>query len=91
MVFLVTYDLNRPGQEYPALYDTISKIGAWWHFLDSTWLVDTTLTAGQIRDRIRMVVDPTDHFLVVQFGPTWASFLPKEANDWIQEHTRRRV
>lgn len=89
MLFLFTYDLNKPGQEYPKLYDAIKGMGPWWHYLDSTWLVDTNLTADQIRRRIRAVIDPTDHILVVQFGPTWASFLPEKANEWIREHTGR--
>ena len=87
MVYLITYDLNKPGQDYPALYDSIKKMGAWWHHLDSTWLVDTTLTAAEIRDQIREAIDPGDHILVVRFGSEWASFLPQRGNDWIREHT----
>lgn len=88
MVYLITYDLNKPGQEYPKLYDTIKAMGSWWHHLDSTWLIDTTLTASEIRDRTRAVIDAGDYVLVVEFGSVWASFLPNRANDWIHKHTR---
>ncbi len=41
MVFAVTYDLNEPGQDYANLYESIKSVGAWWHYLDSFWLVGT--------------------------------------------------
>lgn len=53
MVYLISYDLNRPGQGYARLYDGIKELGAWWHYLDSTWLVDTNLTSSQIFERLR--------------------------------------
>ena len=86
MLYLVTYDLNKPGQKYAKLYETIKALGSWWHNLDSTWLVDSDLTAAQIRDRVRAVVDATDHLLVVRFSADWASFLPTKANSWIESH-----
>lgn len=36
MIYLVTYDLNKPQQEYEELYEELKHIGAWWHYLDST-------------------------------------------------------
>ncbi len=71
MIYLITYDLNKPGQEYPRLYDTIKELSSsWWHYLDSTWLIDTSLGATAIRDRVRAVVDQNDSFLVVRFPET---------------------
>ena len=48
MIYAVNYDLKKPGQDYSALYEAIKGCGAWWHFLGSTWLVDTSLTADGI-------------------------------------------
>ena len=39
--YMIGYDLNRPGQDYPALIDAIKRLGTWWHHLDSTWIVVT--------------------------------------------------
>ena len=46
---LITYDLNAPGQKYDDLYQEIKDLGStWWHYLDSTWVVKTTLTPDQV-------------------------------------------
>ena len=87
MLYLITYDLNKPGQEYDKLYETIKDMGPWWHHLDSTWLVDTDLGTSDIRDRVKAVIDSNDHVLVVKFGSNWASFNSKRANEWIHKHT----
>lgn len=52
MVYLVTYDLKQPGQDYSGVHEAIKSCGAWWHFLESTWLVDTHLTADQISTKV---------------------------------------
>jgi hypothetical protein len=38
---LVGYDLNKPAQDYPKLIEKLKNFSAWWHHLDSTWLVRT--------------------------------------------------
>ena len=84
--YLITYDLNRPGKDYPELYSAIKSLGAWWHYLDSTWLVATSDTAVEIRDRLKRVVDDTDRILVIKLTSSWASYnLPSRAADWIRE------
>ena len=47
---LVGYDLNRPGQTYSDLIGYMKGLGTWWHHLDSTWLVRTSLSASEARD-----------------------------------------
>ena len=85
MVYLITYDLNKPGQDYSKLYETIKAMGAWWHYLDSTWLVDTSLSSGQVRDGVLKVMDQTDRVLVVRFSSDWSAFLTNDAADWIRQ------
>ena len=41
---LIGYDLDKPDQDYSDLIAAIKKLGAWWHHLDSTWLVKSDLT-----------------------------------------------
>lgn len=47
-VFCVTYDLNKSGQSYSALYDEIKLSPGWCHALDSVWLISTTENAKAI-------------------------------------------
>jgi hypothetical protein len=85
---LIGYDLNRPGQRYNDLIDAIKSLGTWWHYLDSTWIVDTQLHAPQVRDRLSGKIDDDDELLVVDVtNQNWASRgLPQPANAWLSRH-----
>jgi len=61
---LVGYDLNRPGQDYTSLFEAIKSLGAWWHHLDSTWLIKTSYSAEYVRDSLRPHLDNNDELLV---------------------------
>ncbi|CVI59234.1 MULTISPECIES: hypothetical protein [Agrobacterium] len=83
MIFAINYDLKRPGQNYQALHDAIKSCGDWWHFLDSTWLVDTDLNAQGIWNSLEGHVDKNDIFLIIGVTRNYQGWLPKEAWDWI--------
>ncbi|MCA9751669.1 MAG: hypothetical protein KC591_05720 [Gemmatimonadetes bacterium] len=84
MVYLVSYDLNRPGQDYGGLYDAIKALGDWCHPLESTWLIDTTLGASPIAERLRANIDRNDSLLVIGVTQDYAGWLPKEVWEWIR-------
>jgi len=87
MVYLISYDLNKPGQNYDDLYQEIKELGSSrWHDLDSTWLVDTKLNANQISDRLKKHIDENDFFLVIGVTSDYAGRLPEKALKWIEEH-----
>ena len=83
MIYAVNYDLKQPGQNYSALYNAIQSCGDWWHFLDSTWLVDSALTAAGIWDRLAPHVDGNDRVLVIGVTRDYEGWLPREAWNWI--------
>lgn len=84
---LITYDLNKPGQNYDKLYEKIKGLGAWWHHLDSTWIVNSTLTPSQAFDRLKPTLDASDSMLIVNItGDTYSGWLPQEAWDWLKKH-----
>lgn len=85
---LVGYDLNRPGQNYGDLIDYLKGLGAWWHHLDSTWLVNTTRTPTQVRDGAAAFLDPGDELLVIDVtsdARAWRGFSDSGSN-WLK-HT----
>lgn len=87
-VYIVSYDLNRAGQNYAGLYAELKKT-TWWHYLDSSWLIATNETADQLWNRLSRHCDQNDRVLVikVQSGITNRSgWLPKDAWDWIAQH-----
>lgn len=88
MIYAINYDLKRPGQNYAALHDAIKGLGDWWHYLGSTWLVDTHLTAAGVWNRLAPHVDPNDHILVIGVTRDAAGWLPQEAWNWINARAR---
>lgn len=85
MVYLITYDLNKSGQNYDGLYKSIKKLGLWWHHLDSNWLVETTYSAEQIAATLRKAIDENDNLLVIRVYDDYAGQLTKKAWDWINK------
>jgi hypothetical protein len=85
---LVGYDLNKPGADYDDLFAAIKGAGSdWWHCLDSTWLVKTTLSVTQLRDRLRAEMDANDSLLVMDVtgrARAWVGF-SDECSAWLKD------
>jgi hypothetical protein len=85
--YLIGYDLNKPGQAYPELIDHLKGYGAWWHNLDSTWLVTTSLTTVALRDDLSDFLDSSDKLLVIRVSgcsAAWTGF-STSASDWMKK------
>ncbi|NKL18482.1 hypothetical protein [Rhizobium leguminosarum] len=83
MIYAINYDLKKQGQDYSGLYGAIKALGSWWHYLGSTWLVDTSLDANQIVERLTPHFDGNDRLLVIKMGNDRQGLLPEKAWDWI--------
>lgn len=68
----ISYDLNRPGQNYPHLYAAIKQLGDWIHPMESLWFVRSQYTAKQSVEHLRRFVDANDKLFACEVG-TWAS------------------
>lgn len=89
MIYAINYDLKKPDRDYAGLYDAIKSCGAWWHYLGSTWLVDTTLDAAGIWKRLDPHVDPNDRVLVIGVTKNCQGWLPTDAWEWINGRRAR--
>jgi hypothetical protein len=65
MRYLISYDLDKPGQDYHRLIKELERLGA-ARVLYSEWLFKSTSTAVQIRDYLQGFVDGNDMLLVVE-------------------------
>jgi hypothetical protein len=83
MLYAVNYDLKAPGRDYAGLYDAIKSCGTWWHYLGSTWLIDTALTVGGVWERLAPHIDNNDYVLVIAVGHDKQGWLPEKAWTWI--------
>lgn len=85
---MISYDLAKPGQDYSDLHEAIKGLGpAWWHHLDSTWIVRTSRSASKVRDALKPYLDSNDKLLVTTLSGAWASSnLPSKANKWLKNN-----
>ena len=88
MLQLITYDLKNPGKNYTDLYEGIKKLGnAWWHYMDSVWLVQTQLNVESSNNRLRPFIDNNDYIFIVDItNQSMQGWLPEKAWNWIREH-----
>jgi hypothetical protein len=86
-VYTISYDLSSPGHDYSILVEHIKGLGAWWHYLDSTWIVDTEMSAAEIRDRLSRYIDANDELLVAKLAgeAAWTGF-DKKSSDWLKSN-----
>jgi len=88
--YMIGYDLYRPGQNYDDLFEAIKSVAnGWWHCLDSTWIVKSSLTPVQIRERLKPHLDSNDELLVALIGSpaAWTGF-DKNCSDWLSNNLK---
>ena len=85
MVYLISYELNS-DKDYTNLYDAIKSYGAWWHFIDSTWLIDTSQSAQEVSEKLLRHIDKNEDVLLVMkvLLEDRQGWLPKKAWEWIR-------
>jgi hypothetical protein len=85
--YLIGYDLDKPGQVYKDLIDKIKSFGTWWHCLDSTWLIKSSLSAKAIRDTLNTIIDNNDKLLVARLSgeAAWTGFIA-DCSDWLKNN-----
>lgn len=86
IVYLIGYDLRKPGKNYEDLYTAIKDLGEWWHYLDSTWLVDTNLDSTQIFNKLHSCIDNNDSILVIKVTKDYSGWLSEKAWAWLNSH-----
>ncbi|MGD9808241.1 MAG: hypothetical protein AB7E76_09930 [Deferribacterales bacterium] len=85
-VYNITYDLNRTGQDYNNVINTIKSHYNWCHYQKSAFLVETRETAEQIYRRLAPFFDKNDRLLIINVCGYKAGWLDKEVNDWIMKY-----
>lgn len=63
-LFSVSYDLNKPGQMYPAIITRLQQLGA-KKVLYSHWMLRGTFTAESLRNDLMKHIDANDRLMVI--------------------------
>ena len=84
-LYVISYDLNRPGQDYSKLHEKIKSCGTWWHCIDSTWMVMSSMTGIDIANRLWPEMDSNDKPIVIPAAPggAWAGFTG-DCSSWLK-------
>lgn len=68
MIYTISYDLKKPGQNYNDLINAIKSLGAWARPCESYWLVETELNSAAIYEFLKQYLDSNDVMLVSRFS-----------------------
>lgn len=89
MLYWISYDLDKPGQDYTDLLNRLKQLKA-VRILRSDWLLETTATTVETRDDLRQFMDGNDRVMVSQVSnnAAWDNLL---VNDKTVETMYSRV
>jgi hypothetical protein len=66
---LIGYDVHSPeGATHDQLVTAIQSLGAWWHHLETIWIVKSDRTPAAIRDQLKSHIGSDDQLLVVDIS-----------------------
>lgn len=85
MIFVVSYEFRKRRPEHKRFFEALQVSQGWWHFIESTWLIETNETAEELSERLSPFLHRDDFLLIIQAVQPYQGWLPKEAWDWIQE------
>jgi hypothetical protein len=84
MVLIITYALNNQAKDYAPFFEAIkANATEWWHFMDSTWIVNTTHGAHQFAQLLYPCIETSDRLLVARLQGEHQGWLPTEAWMWL--------
>lgn len=86
--YLITYELKDKSRDYNDLYEAIKKIGQWWHYLNSTWIIKAEEESNpkNIYEKLSPCLASDDHIFISEIDSTdsWGALPSKEAWDWLR-------
>ena len=87
MVYMITYDLNEPGQRYEGVIEAIksASTGVWCTYWKSSYLIKSNLSAQAIMDRIKPHLDSNDRLIIVQTTNNYSGWLTESEREYIRK------
>jgi len=86
---LIAYDIHPPsGAAYDDLVEAIQSLGAWWHHLETVWIIRSNKTPAEIRDRLKAFVGTDDQLLVLNITGNKAEWVGVNdtGSKWLAEN-----
>lgn len=84
--YLITYDLNRPGQKHAKVLEKIKSYGTWAMLSESSYVIITHESPRDVYNTFEPYLDGNDKFYVIKISkPFWGQG-SKELNEWLSEN-----
>lgn len=88
-VFLVTYDLNKPGQDYKKILDVIKSYD-YAELCMSSYVVDTD-EPSEFCEKVSLTLDKsTDLYIFKLTYPIFLEYGSKKAGNWLELHLGKK-
>ncbi len=90
MSFIITYDLNKTGQNYKNLEDAIKSYGTWAKITTTTYTIVTNSSAVDVRNYLQKYIDSNDELFVAKLSgeAAWTGLGTDQAN-WLTKNLSR--
>ena len=89
MIYIVSYEPGNPERDGAALRAALETCGIVNAFQRRVWLVDSAMTAPQIRDELKPSLDVEDSVFVSALHlQSWAGWRTR-LSAWIAEHRQK--
>lgn len=79
---LITYDLNKSGQDYDGFYNVIKK-HAWAKLSESSYAIQTHETPNAVYNQLVPHMDKNDHVYVITLSAPYYGYGPEKVNEWL--------
>ncbi len=91
MVFVIAYDLHSPNdtaEDYERLIKRIRADFTWCHLQKSVWLVESALSASEIRESLKPDLHNGDELFVARLHGNWATWaFGDRRNSWLRQRS----
>lgn len=85
MLLQISYDLRDRERDYEELFEEIKRQGRWWHYLKSTWIIETNRSPRQVVDALEELMSRGDRIVVSEIQRL-DGVLPEKAWNWLERH-----
>jgi hypothetical protein len=90
---LIAYDIHpAEGAAYDDLVQAIQSLGAWWHHLETVWIIRSEKTPEEIRDILKPYVGVDDQLLVLDVSGDRAGWvgISDAGSNWLRQNIERQ-
>ena len=88
-VFLITYDLDKPGQDYEKIHGVIKSYD-YTILCKSSYVIDTDDLTEFIKEISKIIDKSTDVYIFPITSPIYFEYGSQKAEEWLKSHLGKR-